>query len=97
MPALSEYSNVYDTALGILHEKGFQLWHDKETDTYYAEKDGWDFCADSPCALLGLISIYEHRKPTSYTEYWWRRETAPLYGSLPDRPSPYVSVTKKLK
>jgi hypothetical protein len=30
MPALSEYSNVYNTALAVLREKGFQIWYDKE-------------------------------------------------------------------
>ena len=28
MPALSEYSNVYDTALAIPEAKGFQVWRE---------------------------------------------------------------------
>ena len=27
------------------------------------KKDGWDFVANSPCALLGLIAIYEYKNP----------------------------------
>jgi hypothetical protein len=95
MPALSEYSNVYNTALAVLREKGFQIWYDKETDTYCAEKDGWDFYADGPCALLGLVAIYEHQRPATYSEYWWKRDTPQLYGNLPEGPMPYHAVIEK--
>lgn len=91
MPTLAEYSNVYETALEVLREKGFQLWYDKPTDTYWAEKDGWDFQADSPCSLLGLVAIYEHRRPIAHAEYWWRAESDQLYRNLPETPRPYVA------
>lgn len=61
MPALSEYTNVYNTALNILDKKGFSTWYDDEIDMFCAEKDGWDFMAESPCALLGVVSIYEYK------------------------------------
>ncbi|NRD64767.1 hypothetical protein HRD49_23720 [Corallococcus exiguus] len=96
MPTLSEYTNVYDTALIILEQKGFQVWYDKRAQVFCAEKDGWDFMANSPCGLLGVVAIYEHKRPEKYEEYWWReRRAQPLYGHLPDSPRPYTSVMKK--
>jgi hypothetical protein len=74
VPTLSEYSNVYASALGIISEKGYQIWFDKNANLFYAERDGWDFASESPCGLLGLIAMYEHVSPTGYDEYWWRRE-----------------------
>lgn len=92
MPSLSEYSNVYNTATALLQEKGFQVWHDKETDAFCAEKDGWDFQSESPVGLLGLISIYEFINPQQYSEYWWRHENDVDCRDLPRLPAPYHPV-----
>lgn len=43
MAALREYSNVYNTALLILAQRGYQLWYDRQTQEYCAERGGWDF------------------------------------------------------
>ena len=96
MPALSEHSNVYNTALVILRQKGFQLWQD-EHEQYWAERDGWDFCAESPTSLLGLVAIFEHSAPKEPTEYWWRQREPELYGRglLPRAAHPYESVVRK--
>lgn len=72
MPTLSDYTNVYGEAVKILREKGYQVWQEGMSQMYCAEKDGWDFMAESPTALLGLVAIFEHRLPKRYTEYWWR-------------------------
>lgn len=95
MPALSEHSNVYSTAVSILRKKGFNLWYDKATDHFFAEKDGWDFCSDSPCGLLGLVAIYDSAKPEGYSEYWWREPNAVDYTKLPSVPPDYKSVVTK--
>ena len=34
MPTLGDYSNVYNTALLILQQKGFYLWYDKASDLF---------------------------------------------------------------
>jgi hypothetical protein len=70
MPALSEHSNVYNTALPNLREKGFRVWYDEKTELYGAERNGWDFMSPSPLGLLGLIAIYEHTEPGSSSQYW---------------------------
>ena len=95
MPALSEYTNVYNTALNVLKKKGFQSWYDEETDLFCAEKDGWDFMADSPCGLLGVVTIVEFIQPKNHEEYWWRVEDEQLYRNIPSEPKKYVSVTYK--
>ncbi|WP_323867946.1 hypothetical protein [Xenorhabdus szentirmaii] len=69
MPTLSEYSNITNTAFNILDKKGYRIWYNKKTNMYCAEKEGWDFMADSLCALLGIVSIYEFKKPNEYKEY----------------------------
>ncbi len=92
MPALFEYTNVYGTALQIIKEKGYQIWYQEDDSTYWAEKDGWDFVSRSPCGLLGLIAIFECRKPQHYQEYWWRAEEVDLLSEVPKHPDPYESV-----
>lgn len=96
MASLSEYSNVYNTALLILQEKGYQLWYDEPADLYYAEKDGWDFAANTPCGLLGVVAIYESANPPRYADYWWRKDGPQVYRSLPRQPSKeYVPVYER--
>jgi hypothetical protein len=94
MPALSEYANVYDTALAVLEQKGFSVWKNEKTDLFYAQREGWDFVAENPISLLGLVAIYEHKKPEAYCEYWWKTASAQGSQSLPTIAPEYVSVTK---
>ncbi len=89
MTALHDHSNVYNTALGLLDRRGFQLWYDPELECYCAERDGWDFSSPTPTGLLGLVAIFEASKPSSFREYWWRAEGAPDYTALPNAPKPY--------
>ena len=99
MPALSEYSNVYDSALQVLDEKGFQVWYESGPDLYCAEKDGWDFAAESPIGLLGLVALWEQIGPAAYEEYWWRVAAPtwrPRYRSLPNAaPKEFVPVWRR--
>jgi hypothetical protein len=97
MPALSEYSNVYNTALLILQRKGFRFWYDSEAELFCAERDGWDFMAPSPVGLLGLIAIYEFKQPDSYREYWWREEGGDLYRDCPTERPEYKPIWSKQK
>jgi hypothetical protein len=92
---LTEHANVHNTALVILQDKGYALWHDQARDRYYAAKDGWDFSASSPCALIGLVAIFEYEKPAEYREYWWRKDEPELFRKLPSSPPSYVSVIRK--
>lgn len=95
MPALSEYTNVYNTALLILQRKGYDLWYDEDTKCFCAQKDGWDFMSESPCGLLGLVSIFELKHPTEWREYWWREDGPRLYGHLPKVAPTYESIIKR--
>ncbi len=92
MPSLSEYTNVYNSVLNILKKKGFQSWYDEDSELFCTEKDGWDFMAESPCGLLGLVALYEFVKPKKYDEYWWRVNEEDIYEKLPNKPNEYVSV-----
>ncbi|MFL9481689.1 hypothetical protein ACI6Q2_02855 [Chitinophagaceae bacterium LWZ2-11] len=92
MPALSEYSNIHDSIFNILSNKGYKVWIDVEKEIYWAEKDGWDFCALSPCALLGVVSIFEYKKPDCYREYWWREDGDASESSLSTVSPAYISV-----
>jgi hypothetical protein len=91
MTTLAQHVNVYDTAAEVLRRKGYQLWFVPESQTYYAEKDGWDFAADSTVGLLGIIAIFEFEQPQEWKEYWWRLPTTGSYRDLPATPS--VSYT----
>lgn len=97
MPSLSQYINVYNTALNILDKKGFRIWYDKKNEMVCAEKDGWDFMAESACALLGLVAIYEYKKPCSYKENWWRLEDKSLFPDTTTEKPFYIPVEKNNK
>src|SRR5262245_21807180 len=95
MPALSEYPNVFNTALLVIQQKGFRVWLDKADEWYGAERDGWEFKATSPIALLGLIAIFEHHQPKQFREYWWRIDEPMDFHSLPDVPPDFVPIYKR--
>ncbi len=95
MPALSEYTNVYNTALNILKKKGFNSWYDSELELFCTEKDGWDFMAESPCGLLGVVTIFEFVQPEQYDEYWWKVDDEDIYANLAKKPKEYISVIYK--
>lgn len=93
MPALSEYSNVYNTALNILDKKGFSVWYDESLDLFCAEKNGWDFMSETPCGLLGIVSIYEYKNPSSYNDFWWKLDDKDLYLNIKKEKPNYSSVS----
>ena len=95
MPALSAYSNVSNTCLVILEQKGFRCWTDQDGDCFLAEKNGWDFQADDPIQLLGLITIYERVDPADFKEYWWRIREPWLLEDLPKESPDFTPVWKK--
>ena len=97
MAALGDHLNVIDTALDLLDRKGFQVWYDKPTDHYWAERDGWDFAARTATALLGLVAIFEAAQPDAYREYWWKSPRVRLREALPDKPRPYTPVYKQAR
>jgi hypothetical protein len=57
-----------------LYSGGYRIWLDDETDVYCAEKNSRDFIAESPCGLLGMVVMHEHKSPDRYVEY--RRKDA---------------------
>ena len=85
MPDLSAYLNVYNTALVVLERKGFSVRFDEAKDWWYAKKGEWEFLADDPIQLLGLVSIYEHHSPTKKKEYWWKIDEPDLFTKLDPR------------
>src|SRR5215470_15309988 len=96
MATLADYTNVFNTALSILEQKGYQLWYDAASYTYYAEKNGWDFASNSPVGLLGVIAIYEFHKPNTWAEYWWLIPREGSHRDLPSAPQrAYEPVYKK--
>lgn len=95
MAALGENKNVYDAALEVLRSKGYRIWYDAPADTFCAEKDGWDFMADAPTSLLGLVAMFEHIKPERWEPYWWKLEGPVKYRSMPTTAPEYVPVYEK--
>ena len=86
MTDLSSYLNVFNTCLVLLDRRGYQLAYDKESDAWFAEKNGFRFRADNPIELLGLAAIYEEIRPREHAEYWWRIQEPDLLSGLdPER------------
>ncbi len=72
MPDIGAHLNVYNTALVILERKGWSLRYEKSQERWFAKKGVWEFLADDPMQLLGLVAIYEHHAPKKKEEYWWK-------------------------
>jgi hypothetical protein len=98
MPTLSAYANTENTSLVILKQKGYKVWYDEKIDMYGAEKDGWDFLANSATELVGVIGIYEyHGSPREYKEYWWKIDEPWLLRSVPKEKHDYTAIYEKPK
>ena len=82
MADLSAYVNVYNTALVVLEKKGWALRFDSDHAWWYAKKGDWEFLADDPTQLLGLVAIYEYHKPDKKKEYWWKIDEPNLLAKL---------------
>ena len=95
MPALSYYSNVHNTALVILQQKGYRVWTEDAQQRYCAEKDGWDFMADDPVQLLGLVAIHDFHRPADFAEYWWRLREPWLLDALPDHKPDFTPIWQR--
>ena len=94
MATLADCGNINNTILTILEKKGFQVWSDRP-NSYWAEKDGWDFTAQSLSELLGLINIYEFISPEEYKEYWWKLDETTTIDNLPKKEQHYVPIYAK--
>ena len=92
MATITDVGNVNESILAILLEKGFQVWSDNHYDSYWAEKDGWDFNVDSLPSLLGLVSVYEYMTPREYEAYWWKNIKQVSMESIPLINKEYVPV-----
>jgi hypothetical protein len=90
MAALGSHGNVYNTCLLILKAHGFSLsiedsdeGNDSSSTIWMAEKNGYDFHADNPIELLGLVSIYEYHRPDGEpTPYWWSIDGPDIFKDL---------------
>ncbi|WP_338846796.1 hypothetical protein V8J88_23875 [Massilia sp. W12] len=49
---------------------------------WIAELNGFKFMADNPIELLGLVAIYDHKKPESDSNYWWHVEGEDIWTEL---------------
>lgn len=54
---------------------------------WFAEKDGFYFCADNPIELLGLVAVRDHMKPAEDVSYWWRTDGPDLHAEFLDQAS----------
>ncbi|GAA2852614.1 hypothetical protein Acy02nite_51640 [Actinoplanes cyaneus] len=95
MPALSEHMNVYTTAIAVLEAKGFYIWYNRKQDSFCAQRDGWDFWADNPISLLGLVAIFEYKNPSEFTHRWWETTGSIRYPDVPETAPEYTAVYDK--
>ncbi len=85
MPDLSAYLNVYNTALAVIEEKGFEIQFDEKKEWWFASRNGWQLMADDPIQLLGLVAIFEFKNPSQKNEYWWKIGELELYSKYDKR------------
>ncbi|OOS07805.1 hypothetical protein SAMN02745664_12126 [Moraxella cuniculi DSM 21768] len=72
MMHLTDSFRNYPLMIKTITNKGYQFWID-DNGSFWAEKDGWDFVADDLAGLLGVIAIYEYKKPKEFRERWWEK------------------------
>jgi hypothetical protein len=82
MPDIGAHLNVYNTALVILERKGWALRLDDSQGWWFANKGDWEFLADDPMQLLGLVAIYEYHAPKTKKEYWWKIDEPDLFSKM---------------
>jgi hypothetical protein len=93
MASLRSHTDVYNTCLLLLRQKGYKLWVEGDLDpdgcvsplslSWKAKKDGYDFQANNPIELLGLISLYELKAPSRPSKpQWWKIDGPDLYQEL---------------
>jgi hypothetical protein len=86
MAALVGSGNVYNTCLRIMRSRGYSLTFESTENDFFqwwAEKNGYDFVANNPIELLGLVSIYEYHQPDGPpTDYWWSVDGSNIYDEL---------------
>lgn len=58
---LANAGNVVIPAIKLLRDLGFSVRLDRGTTAFTASKDGHDFTADDPVAVLGLVRLFEAR------------------------------------
>jgi len=62
---ISEVHDVKNVAIITLRVKGYRVWWEAterpSADDWWAEKEGREFVATSPLALLGLVALWESR------------------------------------
>jgi len=96
MASLGSHINVWETCLQLMDRLGYELEAtfcieegEEGMGTWFAMKDGFDFAADDPIQLLGLVAIHEDVRPEKDEPYWWRAKTVrtkpDLFDQLVDR------------
>jgi hypothetical protein len=62
---LTEFNDVSNVAILTLRDKGYRVWWEASerpaADDWWAEKEGREFIATNPLALLGLVALWESR------------------------------------
>jgi hypothetical protein len=105
MADLYAHTNVENTSLRILREKGYALRHyydlDKaemiipDSQLWEAEKNGCNLLAHTPMELLGLAYIYEyHGEPPGdqLEPYWWVVHGEDIHDELRETAQPFGNV-----
>lgn len=95
MSRLSSHTNVYNTCLRLIREKGYNINLEGDTDEddiiipdsliWIAEKGEYDFLAHNPIELLGLVCIHEKIQPEKDEPYWWSVDGEDIYSELMDK------------
>jgi hypothetical protein len=81
---LADAGNTYNHAFSIIVEKGYKLFlypsHGETGFDIWATKDGRDFIATNPLALLGLIEIWER-----FGDNWRDQDVSDYYDVLMEK------------
>jgi len=95
---LASYTNVWNTCLRILRQRGYALRVTGEVDSegsvipqtcnWIAEKDGFYFCGDNPIELLGLTAVRDFVQPHKDESYWWVVDGDDIWKELYDSAFP---------
>jgi hypothetical protein len=88
---LFSYPNVWNTCLLLLHDRGYRLYLQCDSEdelaplangTWNAELGAIKLRGDNPIELLGLAAIHEYHRPESDVPYWWRVDGDNLVAQL---------------
>ena len=98
MACLYDRYEIGKVAEEIIRNKGFSITYHDELEIYLAKNEqGWNFRAETICALLGLITVHEENLDIASDEKLNLYEFSDVLPLIKTQKPNYIAVYEKKK